>query len=536
MNKMNDLENKMKTASDYFRAVPPLDVWDKIEANLKEDSKKPTPFIWLPVAFLLLVLAGAIFYSWKTHSADSTIPATPASEQLNDHPDRSALNTNGSAAIKDDLVNSSLSMSDDIDEENMITDLGTVVNINNNNEKESALKLNINKPNIKKTENNLNSNIDLLNNKWTKNQPIVSNTNSEIKNKRITQKNTASNNNEFRNEIHVTENKIASEPAADKSTLTENNSLQINQDLKEIDLKRTDLGKNNSQSTDDLYPNEVQENSSEVFDNMRNIQLLSLHPVSVISLKRSVIYQRKILQPWRDPIVRCPTFSTRKPIRLFAEANTGIGYPIRKLAAKSDSFSYLERRRESESPIFDWVASIGIGMVIKDRVVIRTGLDRIAVKDKFRFEKQGVVKVIITSYPDGTIDTTVTTGNELYAGNVTHKLLSIPIEIGYQIRQHNWRIGLMCGLQFNLNYKSEGWIRMPDDDIQYREQERGMFRDQLGLGVSAGVVVERLVGDHLGLFVRPDCIYYFNDWSGNRNSISEKYFLPGLRLGVRAYL
>lgn len=264
--------------------------------------------------------------------------------------------------------------------------------------------------------------------------------------------------------------------------------------------------------------------------------LAYLHPVSVVSLKRTMLFHRKVLQPWRDPIVRCPTFSTRKPIRLFAEVNTGAGYPFRKLAARSDSFSYLERRKASETPQFHWNAGLGIGMVFKDRFVLRTGVDHLAVKEKFSHEKEGVVKVIITTYPDGTRDTSVTTGNELYAGKVTHRLMSIPVEVGYQFRQNYWRLGLMAGVHFNLSYKSTGWLRMPDDEILYREDQRGMFKDQLGLGFSGGLVIERLLGDHLGLYARPDFTYYPRDWAGGRNNISQKYFLPGLRIGVRAYM
>ncbi len=142
--------------------------------------------------------------------------------------------------------------------------------------------------------------------------------------------------------------------------------------------------------------------------------------------------------------------------------------------------SLLTLKEETDSGRWAGGAGIEAGLIWKERFSFHTGLEYHLLQSKFDYFKEGDIKVLkedelLIVWIDETTNDTIKTFygdtlvNALQSRKVIHynqfKLLSIPLELGYQKQFNKMTLGISAGISFNLALSQNGKTINKDEEI-----------------------------------------------------------------------
>ncbi|HQW57002.1 MAG TPA: hypothetical protein PK076_12785 [Saprospiraceae bacterium] len=237
-------------------------------------------------------------------------------------------------------------------------------------------------------------------------------------------------------------------------------------------------------------------------------------------------------QSANKPDIKCPVFKNINKVQYFADAQFGIGYPVRHLSATSDNFAYLTRRESTEQPWFLWSGEVKAGVTLYEKFSISSGVNFTQLKESFHEERLGVIKITIVTFPDGQTDTTITSGTEIYKGEIIHSLLNIPLKVGYQHAIKRWIVGIEAGALWNISQRSRGWVLYPANTITRIENEN-IFKKRIGIGYTGGISVGTNVGRNMYAYLNPQITYFPTKWNVPEYKIDQNYIIPEVKVGIR---
>ena len=231
--------------------------------------------------------------------------------------------------------------------------------------------------------------------------------------------------------------------------------------------------------------------------------------------------------------VKCPTFSKKKTA-FYLELEGMAGMPVKYLNSKSEATKLYQLRKETEKPWFSWGAGMHAGLVFKDKFSIGTGVDFVQIKEKFDYSKSEVVDLIYHVNPN-TGEVTgpyVVKGFRRSSGEITHNLIDIPLNLGFQTSSDKWNLGVQAGPVFNINLTSKGKIMFDTDSIS-RIQNEEIYVDRLRFGLQGSLMVSRKIGSNFSIYARPSFKYYMNNWNNENYPIDTRFHLLSLNIGLR---
>lgn len=233
------------------------------------------------------------------------------------------------------------------------------------------------------------------------------------------------------------------------------------------------------------------------------------------------------------PQPECPTFR-KKRTSFFIELEGQAGFPLKHLDAGTEAAKLYDLRRSTEHPWYSWGGGLHAGILYRDRFSISAGVDFSQLNEKFDYSKTDIVDLIyhvnpVTGEVTGPF---VITGERTSSGQIRHKLIDIPLTLGYRIRAGHWNFDIEAGPFLNLRLTSGGKI-MTDTDQIGRIEDNAVYRDAAGLGLQAGFAVSRKLNKHLSVYVKPEFKYYLNDWSEASYPVRTSFNQAYLGVGVR---
>ncbi len=116
-----------------------------------------------------------------------------------------------------------------------------------------------------------------------------------------------------------------------------------------------------------------------------------------------------------------------------------------------------------------------------------------------------------------------------------HRLINIPLHLGYYYASNYWNIGIQAGINFHLRYTFKGTIYGPTG--QYVDLDKSnqdvFYKTSLGLSYFAALHFGRMLNDHWEVFIRPQFTYHPGSWAANDSPLNIKIQLPSINAGVR---
>lgn len=235
----------------------------------------------------------------------------------------------------------------------------------------------------------------------------------------------------------------------------------------------------------------------------KNTMLGELAPIATLT---HVLETERDIPEYTDGI-ECPSFSNSFSIHPFVELNGLFGMHSKSLdpilSDEIDVEAFKSAREETESAWYNWGGQVHVGLNVNRNFYFGTGLEWSQAKDKFKYEDEGVTKIVIDLDPEGNpIDTSIVNGMFVSTGEVRYNMLDIPVFIGASRSMGSWDLGVEGALLFNLSFSANGKLLGEDFEIT-RAEQANIYRDKLGFGFRGSVVLRKFLSDGYSFHIKP---------------------------------
>lgn len=286
--------------------------------------------------------------------------------------------------------------------------------------------------------------------------------------------------------------------------------------------------------TNDTAPHLTSLNNNHSLNtNFENSKQLDNHFIKPLNAPNLLLSDMKLSENIFETGPKCPSFSKKK-INYFIETGIEAGIPIKKLGTSADAPKLYDLRKETENPWYSWGLSLKGGILVKERFSISTGVEYLQLNERFDYTKSEVVDLIYHVNPN----TGVVTGpypifkNISSSGQIRHKLVNIPLTVGYKLLDKDFELQLDAGVYLNVHSKSTGKIMVASDSIGSIEN-LNMYKGSLGMGLSGGFTVGKKIGGRSLLFLRPTFRYSLNEWNRESYQMNTLYHNFSVSAGWR---
>jgi hypothetical protein len=234
----------------------------------------------------------------------------------------------------------------------------------------------------------------------------------------------------------------------------------------------------------------------------------------------------------------CPTF-VGLPGGLYMDMNASIDLAQRTMTLRNPEMdAYLLEREKSEIPYFAWSAGLHLTALSERGFAVKSGVDYSQINESFNFD--GGEVEIITILPGG--DTTWEVKNLRIRATNRYQMVDIPLLAGYEHNFSDFSLSVYGGGFLNVKFAKKGNIvsseTMQPVGVTTGEPERfgQLFRERLGFGwyTSFGFAYKLQHGTQIR--VEPYFRFYPRSFSAVDNVIDQRYFLTGIKVGVRKRL
>lgn len=297
----------------------------------------------------------------------------------------------------------------------------------------------------------------------------------------------------------------------------------------DIQTDQSNVNENNESNENNLIDNQPQKTKNIV----SRMDIYGVNPLPTLA-QAAISGTKSKLIPQTAFNPNCSVFKKKRKVEFYLDLGLSAGYVIRNLSNESIDDSYRIVRDNSESPWYHWGVSLTGGVLFNRKFSLASGLQFNQIKEKFKFERNGVVRITITQYPDGRPpDTMVVSGREIHQSEIKHSMISIPVLLGYHHQKDNWSFGVEFGPVINLSTKSEGKMVFYDLSLKYIQENSNLFKTNMGIGLTGGLPIQWKAMNNLFFHVRPGVTWFPDQINSTTNPIKQKYILPSMGVGTR---
>jgi hypothetical protein len=239
----------------------------------------------------------------------------------------------------------------------------------------------------------------------------------------------------------------------------------------------------------------------------------------------------------------CPTFADQAPPRLFIELLAGPVFAHRSLEVKNrGAGEYLMQREVAEESRYAFGAGLRASLVLGNGMAFRSGVQLTQINEYLEFEEEGEehMKIVNIFDQEGNLigtDTSYETGIRLVQSNNTHRILDIPLTLGYEIQRKRWRIGFNATAFLNVLFESRGRIVVPSTEFKGFQTAATpaypAFRDQLGISFSANATFAYQLSPNVSWIVEPHVRVLTESVTQSSYPLDQRYTILGLWTGIR---
>lgn len=214
----------------------------------------------------------------------------------------------------------------------------------------------------------------------------------------------------------------------------------------------------------------------------------------------------------------------------------------------TDTDAYETSWNDTDTPLGSYEFGVLLGYEFDGGLYAGLGLEYQKTVEKLEYQQTVIQRVTVWSeeayfYIDESgnqvfVADSVTT-QSVYERSVKsgkeHTIINLPLILGYNIHANDWNIGVFGGANINLSHKFEGKIINESNAFVALNEDNyeTVYKRKLGASFFAGLHLGHNIGSSMELYLNPTVRIYPNSWMQDDYSLSAKYRLAGLRLGLR---
>ncbi len=240
------------------------------------------------------------------------------------------------------------------------------------------------------------------------------------------------------------------------------------------------------------------------------------------------------------PKVECG-WEARK-VYLYFDAITSLDMAFRTLSPKlEDNEAYAISRNQTEGVQGSTSLGFRASAVTKGGFAMRTGLIYSTIKEPFsQIIHREYTRTIVTENEEGEIiatDIETYTIPEEYEFTNRHKLLDVPVILGYEIDKEKYNIGFNGGAYFNITASQEGRFLNPNNEIVDFSTNSPIrydaFKTNVGVSLYSSFAVNYKITPSIHFIFEPYGRYYLNSFTTENYELNQNYFVAGMQIGLR---
>ncbi|WP_207492589.1 hypothetical protein [Aridibaculum aurantiacum] len=243
------------------------------------------------------------------------------------------------------------------------------------------------------------------------------------------------------------------------------------------------------------------------------------------------------------PVVECPPADGERRSNWFLEVFASPDYAIKNTTSSNDE--YLRRKDSTENFRSAFTAGFRISKTIGQNMMLKSGLQFSQINEKFNFRSENERKTVtvvtirtIVRSPGDTIRVTDTSTMEQIGYRVKttfnrYRSIDVPVILGYEWGNENFRTSINGGLIFNLQSWQQGDMLDTSYNPVMFTKGNSMFKRNIGLGVFASVAFYKSIGASSEIFAEPYFRYHISNMTNSSLPFQQKFHAAGLNIGLR---
>lgn len=298
------------------------------------------------------------------------------------------------------------------------------------------------------------------------------------------------------------------------------------------------VNEDNSDAINESTQNELLAEESNQFTSLQTSQIgiLGLAPLRK---------QSDIGLNFPDPI-ECPSFSKKKGhFSLLLHAIPYYSMPMYN-PLNEEGKIWMNNKKEYESYLEAFQVNLLGQYQWKNGLYVQAGVGYGQIDEKLDFlnissyDVEEVGPTIIIIYGDGQPNDTIeqtrtvtyydTTGAETYN---YHRMVEIPIALGYEFRGGNLGFYIDAGVSINVLTSRTGYTYLAGEAVAFDDPDYNLYGTSTGLKVNGSAGVIFYPTNRFAISIGPDIRYHTQNWLHSSQSLEQRYLDIGLRLGMK---
>ena len=221
-------------------------------------------------------------------------------------------------------------------------------------------------------------------------------------------------------------------------------------------------------------------------------------------------------------------------------------YAFRTLHSKTPEYAeYAAARNEMEEIRGGFTAGVRVSAVTDFGVSLRSGIQYAQINEVFNYRDNNDIRTIVTNVYDGQgniigSDTIFEAGTHIKVTYNRHRMVDIPVMVGYEFQFPRFSMAVHGGASFNLLFRQKGDILGPQEEPVAISSDASnaypAFRDRLGVSLVGSIGFNYRLTPELQFIVEPQFRVILDPVTRQDYPLSQEYFLTGVTLGVRQRL
>ncbi|MBK7406781.1 MAG: PorT family protein [Saprospirales bacterium] len=221
-------------------------------------------------------------------------------------------------------------------------------------------------------------------------------------------------------------------------------------------------------------------------------------------------------------------------------------YVFRTLHSRTPEYAdYAAARNEMEEIRGGFTAGVRVSAVTDFGVSLRSGIQYAQINEVFNYRDNNDIRTIVTNVYDGQgniigSDTIFEAGTHIKVTYNRHRMVDIPVMVGYEFQFPRFSMAVHGGASFNLLFRQKGDILGPQEEPVAISSDASngypVFRDRLGVSLVGSIGFNYRLTPELQFILEPQFRVILDPVTRQDYPLSQEYFLTGITMGVRQRL
>jgi hypothetical protein len=246
--------------------------------------------------------------------------------------------------------------------------------------------------------------------------------------------------------------------------------------------------------------------------------------------------------------VICPTNRGSGNTDWLLEFYTSPDFAFKSVSNISATQQYLQKKDSSEQMQVSYTAGFRLVKPINDNFLVKTGLQYSQINEKYVYRTENEIKTttvvtvrtIIRAPGDTVVVADTSTLQTIgYKNNIVKnrfRSIDIPVLLGYQFGQGDFKFGINAGVIFNVSSWYQGVILDSTLAVVPLTSSNMVYKRSIGLGLYAGFSISKQLNDDMQIFCEPFFRYNLSNMTNEQAKYNQKFSVGGLSIGLRLNL